>query len=75
MLSLNRYEGESITIGNDIDIVVQRISGKQVKIGIKAPDNVAVHRSEIADEIGRDHSLSKVNGERGEEFRARDKSG
>jgi carbon storage regulator len=47
MLILTREEGESIMIGNDITITVVRISGNQVRVGIKAPRSVAVHREEI----------------------------
>ena len=47
MLVLTRNPGETITIGDDIKIYVQEIRGNQVKIGIKAPPDVAVHREEI----------------------------
>lgn len=47
MLVLTRKPGETITIGDDVKIFVQEIRGNQVKIGIKAPPNVAVHREEI----------------------------
>ena len=71
---LSRRKGESITIGKDVTVTIVE-SGGLVRVGITAPPEVAVHRAEIADQIGRDHSLGKVNGERREEFRARDKSG
>ncbi len=47
MLVLTRKSGESITIGDDIRIFIQEVRGNQVKIGIKAPPHVAVHREEI----------------------------
>ena len=47
MLILTRKLGESITIENDIKITVLGILGKQVKLGIVAPDKVSVHREEI----------------------------
>lgn len=47
MLILTRKLGESITIGDDIKITVMGIYGKQVKLGITAPDRVSVHREEI----------------------------
>jgi len=47
MLILTRKLGESITIENDIKITVLGILGKQVKLGIIAPDKVSVHREEI----------------------------
>lgn len=47
MLVLTRKPGETITIGDDIKIYVQEVRGNQVKIGIKAPPNIAVHREEV----------------------------
>ena len=51
MLILARKLNESITIGDDVEIVVVEIKGDQVKLGIRAPRNVAVHRTEIYKEI------------------------
>lgn len=47
MLILTRKLGESITIGDDIKITFLDTKGKQIKIGIEAPPNIAVHREEI----------------------------
>ncbi|NNG60498.1 carbon storage regulator CsrA [Pseudomonas fragi] len=47
MLILTRRIGETIRINDDISIQVLSVSGQQVKIGITAPDDVAVHRGEI----------------------------
>jgi len=47
MLILTRKLGESITIGDDIKVSILRIHGKQVKLGIEAPNDVVVHRKEI----------------------------
>jgi carbon storage regulator len=47
MLILARKPGEAIAIGDAIKIRVLEIKGGQVKIGIEAPDTVAVHREEI----------------------------
>lgn len=47
MLILTRKSGESISIGHDIKVTILGISGKQVKIGISAPDRVLVYREEI----------------------------
>ena len=44
---LTRRVGETIRINNDISIQVLGVSGQQVKIGITAPTDVAVHREEI----------------------------
>lgn len=51
MLILTRKLGESITIGDNIKITVLGINGKQVKLGIRAPDKVSVHREEIYNKI------------------------
>ncbi len=47
MLVLTRKLGESITIGEDITVSILSVRGRQVKLGIAAPANVAVHREEI----------------------------
>lgn len=47
MLALSRRIGESIMIGNDIEITVIEIKGEQVRLGIRAPKSVPIHRKEI----------------------------
>ena len=47
MLILTRKAGEILRIGDDIEITVLEIDGRQVRIGIKAPKEVSVHREEI----------------------------
>lgn len=51
MLVLSRKVGESIMIGDQIEVKVLGIEGDQVKIGIIAPKQVKVHRSEIFEAI------------------------
>ncbi|MBP7901186.1 MAG: carbon storage regulator CsrA [Spirochaetes bacterium] len=51
MLVLARKTNESIMIGDDIELVIVEVKGDQVKLGIKAPKKIAVHRKEIFDEI------------------------
>jgi len=51
MLVLARKINESIMIGDDIELVVIDIKGDQVKLGIRAPKNITVHRKEIYEEI------------------------
>tara|TARA_B100000614_G_C14116065_1_gene313660 strand:+ start:28 stop:342 length:315 start_codon:yes stop_codon:yes gene_type:complete len=51
LLVLARKINESIMIGDDIEIVVVDIKGDQVKLGIRAPKNVSIHRTEIYQEI------------------------
>ena len=47
MLVLMRRIGEKIMIGDDVEIQILDINGLQVKIGVKAPKYVPVHREEI----------------------------
>ena len=47
MLALSRKPGESIVIGNNIEITVLEVKGDQVKIGIDAPKSVPIYRKEI----------------------------
>lgn len=47
MLALTRKNGESIVIGNDIEITILDVKGDQVKVGISAPKSVPVYRKEI----------------------------
>ena len=51
MLALSRKQGESIMIGNDIEITILEVKGEQVKIGINAPKSIPVYRKEIYTQI------------------------
>lgn len=51
MLVLARKLNESIMIGDEIELIVIDIKGDQVKLGIKAPRRIAVHRKEVYEEI------------------------
>lgn len=53
MLSLTRRVGETLRIGDEVSVTVLSIKGFQVRIGIDAPKDVAVHREEIYDRIAR----------------------
>ena len=47
MLALTRKKGESLVIGNNVEIMVLEVRGDQVKIGINAPKEVPVYRKEV----------------------------
>jgi carbon storage regulator len=53
MLVLSRLRDESIVIGNNVVITVVDIRGDKVRLGIEAPREIAVHRSEVYDTIHR----------------------
>lgn len=55
MLVLSRQRDETIMIGDDIELTVVDIRGDKVRIGIKAPAHVAVHRKEVYDAIKREN--------------------
>ena len=47
MLILNRRIGEALKIGDNVSLIIVGAKGNQVRIGVKAPDSVSVHREEI----------------------------
>ena len=51
MLALTRKKGESIMVGNDVELIVLGVQGDQVKLGFVAPKNIAIHRKEIYQQI------------------------
>lgn len=51
MLVLTRRLGESITIGDDVKIVIVDIDGNQVKLGIEAPRHIEIYREELYEKI------------------------
>ena len=56
MLIITRRIGEKLMIGDDVSIIVLDVKGNQVRIGIDAPRDVAVHREEIYHRIQQENS-------------------
>jgi carbon storage regulator len=54
MLILTRRVGETLMIGNNVTVTVLGVKGNQVRIGVNAPKDVAVHREEIFERIKRE---------------------
>ncbi len=64
MLVLSRQKDETIMIGDDVEITVVDIRGDKVRLGIKAPPHIPVHRKEVYEAIKRENrSASQVKPE------------
>lgn len=58
MLILTRKEGQSITIGNNIQISVLEINPKSIRVGIQAPKQISIYRDEIYTKIQEQNRLA-----------------
>lgn len=60
MLVLTRKVNQSIIIGSEIEVVVLEVRGEQVRLGIRAPRNVTVHRQEIYEQIQEENQAAST---------------
>ena len=63
MLILTRRIGETLMVGDDVTITVLGVKGNQVRIGVNAPKDVAVHREEIYQRIQKEKSDEDLDGD------------
>ncbi|SFQ53463.1 carbon storage regulator, CsrA [Psychrobacillus psychrotolerans] len=60
MLVLSRKAGETIYIGEDIEIVISEVKGEQVKIGIRAPRNIDIIRGELRQDVSESNTEAVI---------------
>jgi carbon storage regulator len=60
VLVLTRKVNQSIVIGDDIEVVVLEVRGEQIRLGIKAPRDVVVHRKEIYEQIQEENQAAST---------------
>ncbi len=59
MLILTRRIGETLMVGDEVTVTVLGIKGNQVRIGVNAPGDIAVHRQEVYEKIQKEANVSQ----------------
>jgi carbon storage regulator len=62
MLILTRRIGETLVVGDEVTVTVLGVKGSQVRLGVNAPKNVAVHREEIYERIQKEKQQAPKTG-------------
>ncbi len=70
MLILTRRVGESLMIGDEVKVTILAIKGQQVRVGVQAPNTIAVHRKEIYERIKQGESKDDPSADCGGPLRA-----
>ena len=60
MLVLNRKSGQRVVIGDNITVVILKIQGSQVKLGISGPKDIPIHREEVFQKIAEDAKMREL---------------
>lgn len=55
MLIITRKKGESLMIGDDVEIIINRIDDGSVKIGVKAPRSISILRKELYEQVEKEN--------------------
>ncbi len=54
MLVLSRKSGQCVVIGDEITVMILKVRGSQVKLGISGPKNIPIHREEVYQKIAKE---------------------
>ena len=61
MLVFTRKKGESLVIGNEIEVTILTVGTGNVKVGITAPRHISVHRHEVFEAIKRENLAASMS--------------
>ena len=61
MLVLSRKINQSIMIGDEVEVIVVEVKGDQIKLGVKAPRSLSVHRAEVYQDIKNENKEAAAN--------------